>query len=482
MSDFHYSSADEASALVPVHSAAIHIEHKITLLQRQLWFWLLFNAYSSLDTQDEFEISLSELKRFLNFQGKNNAHLKESMRKLIGTVVEWNVFTKDSEEWGATALLAQCNIKTSANSGTIRYAFSPEIRRRLAEPSMYAKINLLISQRFSSKHALALYCLALDYLRVKDNYGTKTFSVDNLRKYLGLEANEYQKIHDFNRYILQKAQNEINENSDITLNIIPKKEGRKVKAYQLEMTIKSSFIELYRLPGSSSSTKTPVASNPSPSPLYSLPESVLAFCIKEEILPESSALQTNIQKAMGIVGIVNIEDYLLQIISQVDKKNKIGLVQNKAGFFIHQIGDEKALRSFLEQKSEQEKKSTLTQQKKEALLNEKFKGLYDTHCRKLFGDYLLKNYSSLKTQIHEFLDAAAETSVFHKNWLQNQFYQDPQKNIHSLHATLSLSKHSLELGFEPISYDLWLSEFKNDAQNKSVIEKIQSQVALELRS
>jgi hypothetical protein len=52
---------------------------------------------------------------------------------------------------------------------------------------MYVKINLLVSKNFKSKHSLSLYCLALDYLYIKNNFGEKNISLEEMRKYLGLE-------------------------------------------------------------------------------------------------------------------------------------------------------------------------------------------------------------------------------------------------------------------------------------------------------
>lgn len=451
----HPHLSDETPALVLVHSAALHIEHKITLLQRQLWFLLLYKAYPYLETQDEFTITLSELKRYLQIQTRNNNHLKDAMRQLLTTLVEWNVFQKDKEiEWGATTLLADCMIKTSANTGVIRYAFSPAIRRRLAEPSMYAKINLLISQRFASKHALALYCLALDYLRVKDNFGTKTFSVESLRKYLGLENQEYEKIHDFTRYILKKSQQEINKSSDIQLTITPKKEGRKVVAFQLQMSVKPEFLGVYGVPVPVGA-REPLPALPSLEANYELPEPVLTFCKSAEIQPGSKALRDALQKAAGIVGIETLGDYLLGILAKVKKEQATGRITRPAGFFIHHIGAEAELQAFLHGQAEQEQKKTAAEEKQRAAFEQKLQQQYKTEERKRFVAYLQQHFSDLEAQLNDLLPLC-KNADFLKQILLKQYQGKLEQGIANSQISLALLDFVEELGFHMQPFDLWL--------------------------
>ena len=70
-------------------------------------------------------------------------------------------------KWGATALLAQASIER----GMFTYAYSPELRRRLHNPAMYARLISTCKQRFKSKYGLALWELCADYLGSGREYG-----------------------------------------------------------------------------------------------------------------------------------------------------------------------------------------------------------------------------------------------------------------------------------------------------------------------
>jgi hypothetical protein len=175
------------------HSAAVHIQNNITLLQRRSWNVLLAHAYDDLPTEDEYYIAVKDLSRMLAFDSKNGDYLKESLEALVGCKVKWNVLDKDGEEeWGVTTLLAQAKIKR----GVCTYAYSPELRRRLHNPRMYARINLGMQNKFESKHAQALWELCVDYLDESKNYGETPFiPLDTYRELMGISETQYERFN-----------------------------------------------------------------------------------------------------------------------------------------------------------------------------------------------------------------------------------------------------------------------------------------------
>jgi hypothetical protein len=64
------------------HSAAIHIQNNITLLQCRDWNVLLHNAYDDLLGGDEYCIVVKTLTQILEFDSKNEDYLKESLKAL----------------------------------------------------------------------------------------------------------------------------------------------------------------------------------------------------------------------------------------------------------------------------------------------------------------------------------------------------------------------------------------------------------------
>ena len=218
------------------HSAAIQmaaIGHGVTLLQRKIWNVLLALAYDELPTKEEHFASVKNLMHVLEFESKNEAYLKEALEALVGCKVLWNVLDKDEEyEWAATTLLAQAKIK----QGTCTYAYSPELRRRLHNPRMYARLSLSMQNKFESKHAQALWELCLDYLGGGNDYGeTAYISVDTFRKLMGIADSMYPAFMRLNEKVIKPAIEEVNRVSDFHVTVDFKRQGRRVVALKFKM-------------------------------------------------------------------------------------------------------------------------------------------------------------------------------------------------------------------------------------------------------
>src|SRR5262245_19571671 len=215
------------------HSAAIHIQSNITLLQRRSWNVLLANAYDELPTQDEYSIKLKDLTYTLEFDSKKDEYLKEALRALTTCAVEWNILGKDGEqEWGVTTLLAQAKIR----HGTCTYAYSPELRRRLHNPRMYARISLSIQNKFESKHAQALWEVCVDYLDEARNYGETPFIVlDAYRKLMGISPHSYPEFKAFNRRVIKEPVEEINRVTDFLVHVVYQRKARQVVAVKFKV-------------------------------------------------------------------------------------------------------------------------------------------------------------------------------------------------------------------------------------------------------
>src|SRR6202012_2567418 len=84
----------------------------------------------------------------------NTDYVKETVKSLIGTVVNWDHLNPNrSATWKASGLLAGAELEQSI----LRYSFSEEIRDELLSPDVYALIDMRIAREFSKSHSLALW-------------------------------------------------------------------------------------------------------------------------------------------------------------------------------------------------------------------------------------------------------------------------------------------------------------------------------------
>ena len=214
------------------HSSAIQIENTISLLQRKTWDVLFANAYDELPTHEEHTVNIQELTEVLEFKSKNDRYLKESLKGLMQIIVEWNLLNKDGEnQWGATAMLASAEIR----SGVCTYGYSAPLRRRLHNPAMYARISLELQNKFTSKHALALFELFQDYFDQSRQFGETPFiDIPTFRQLMGV-GDKYPTFKQLNERIIKKSIKEIQGVTAYMIEVEYKQAGRQVVAVKFKV-------------------------------------------------------------------------------------------------------------------------------------------------------------------------------------------------------------------------------------------------------
>lgn len=208
---------------VKKHVAAIHVSGKLSLLQRKLSNVLLLNAYDTLTQAPSFQMDARTLCLMVGYNSNDFATLKQSLRGLAETVAEWDMLDdKGQQEWGVSSLLSYAKLK----AGVCEYAYSPALAEKLADPKVFALINLNIQRRFTSGHALALYENCYRFHRTGS---TGWWSLDTFRRLMGVDDSSYYEIYKhLNAKIIKPAVAEVNRTSNIVITPETRKRGRAV--------------------------------------------------------------------------------------------------------------------------------------------------------------------------------------------------------------------------------------------------------------
>lgn len=215
------------------HVATIHCSNKLSLLERKISNALLFHAFPQLQDELIHEITMEQLKRLLGANTRNHKALKDALKTLISTVIEWNLMgdavpEMELEGWNASTILSSVSVKR----GVIRYQYSELIKTLIVDPAIYGKINLVIQSRFKSSYALALY---ENCARYRGLSYTKDIDISLFRKLMGVEEGKYEIFRDFNRRVLNPAVTEINTCSDIRVTPEIFRRGRKVQSIKFKI-------------------------------------------------------------------------------------------------------------------------------------------------------------------------------------------------------------------------------------------------------
>lgn len=205
------------------HAATIHCSNSLSLLQRKISNALLYHAYNELMLKEEHEITVKQLCRLIGYQGNNHAAIRDALKELISTVIEWNVVDENTgaENWTASSIIASVSLE----GPLCYYAYSPRMKQLLHMPSMFGKIDLVIQSQFRSSYGLALY---ENCIRYRGLLHTKWFEMGMFKKLMGVPTGTYDIFRDFKRRVLDKAIDEVNSYSDLIISAEFIKERRAV--------------------------------------------------------------------------------------------------------------------------------------------------------------------------------------------------------------------------------------------------------------
>jgi hypothetical protein len=480
--DINYPNFEikQETQMVNVHSGAITIENSVSLLSRKAWFYMVYRAFPYFKESEKFYISLKELKEAIGYDSGNNKYLKESLKELAGVLVEWNILKKDKKVWEVNTMLSGCKIEDG--SGICEYSFSPFLKDRLSDPEMYVKLNLYLSRMFKSKYSLAIYSLALDYLQVKINFGSKNLTIDELRKFLGLKNDECIRVVDIHKDILKKVEKEINENSDINLSIQPiRTTNRKITGFKLEMSIKEEYLEHYKPINIDNYKKIEIKQMSLPidqvigkqNQVKITSDVLKRFYADNNISLTPKTIQEKLEELRDGLG-PKLDDYLIFLMEYTKQEFKKSKVKNIAGFYVGLVKDDSQMINYFVELEEEENKTKEKSERINIILEERLKKKYTSEMFEDFTNYLLMNQDNLEEKITELLNEnLRDKNQFVYDMLIKQFGElDIRALTESSFAIKSavvgfLKNYKEELEYPETSFEYWREKiFKEEGVRK----------------
>lgn len=155
--------------------------------------------------------------------GKNYADVKSTLKKLSDRSM-WLTFPENPDEEVLCRWLSK--VRTNKKSGIAHIKLDEDLVPFLFDLgqkfTQYQLYNILAMK---SAFSVRIYELMKSYAFQK----SKIFEVEELKHLLMVDdVKSYNNFKDFRRFVLEKAQEEINELTDITISFEPIKKGKKV--------------------------------------------------------------------------------------------------------------------------------------------------------------------------------------------------------------------------------------------------------------
>lgn len=184
-----------------------------------------------------YQIPISELKEYINFDSNDHSIIKEALRGLVRTPIEYNIInSKGGNEWSVMSLLSAGKLA----DGVVTFRFPSEIREEILYPSVYANIDLAIQNKLMSVPSFALYENVYRFINIGE---TPIFSIDTLKRLLGISPNAYPAFKDFNRSVIKKSIEIIGMTSNIDIEVSDiEKDGKKTIGLRFKVSLKDKDV------------------------------------------------------------------------------------------------------------------------------------------------------------------------------------------------------------------------------------------------
>lgn len=221
-------------------------KQRITNLVRRLYsVMLLFSQQQG--EQEEYSAVLNDMLAAANSTGSNRTQVKEILRDIRAIGVDWNVRDGDREIWKNVGLIEEPGLIDGRGTQTIVTWKLPRIiRARLLDPrGFFTRISLEMMTRLRSGASIALYEICCQY--VSNDHGKGEGGLTNratiaqwMPRLTGSRKADYQYKF-LKRDVLCSAIEEINEITDLRVELVEHKVGNKVHELQFRVFRKEVF-------------------------------------------------------------------------------------------------------------------------------------------------------------------------------------------------------------------------------------------------
>lgn len=213
----------------------IEARYDLTLNEQKI----ILYATSQIDRdKGEFnfiELDINEFTELLDTKGKRYEEIRNIARELRKKEI---IINTDDKEY-ITGWISSITFRK--NTGKIKIRFDDDLIPYLLQlKSRFTRYPLKNILYLKSKYSIRIYELLKQY----ENIGKREFELEELRKILFIE-DQYNRIYDLERFILEPVKNEINEYTDIIIDYEKQKKGRKISGISFTIEAKDLQDKIY---------------------------------------------------------------------------------------------------------------------------------------------------------------------------------------------------------------------------------------------
>lgn len=208
---------------------------RLTLLSRRIYNALLYHAQQQGVDERQYTIPLATLIGDSHFNSRNVALLKEHIREMQTTLIEWNSVGAGEQRWTSSQLLGAVEIaeRGSGYPVIITWSYPDKVRERLLKPNRYTRILLEVGAQMRSYAAAVLFELGMQYLTSPSKLTMREDLYWWASVLTGRSDIDKVDYRYFKRDVLRPALAEVDAlQDDFSLELIEHREGRRIAELQ----------------------------------------------------------------------------------------------------------------------------------------------------------------------------------------------------------------------------------------------------------
>ncbi len=218
------------NGLVVKDNALINASYNLELTEQRLVMLAIINARETgqgITADSKLEIHASDYAKLFNVSpDASYKALREAVNNLFNRQFSYTAEYKKTGKVGIVRSRWVSRIFYVDDLALLEITFAPDVVpliTRLEEH--FTKYEAKQVAHLTSKYATRLYELLIAWREVGK---TPIFELQQLRKNLGVEDNEYLRMHHFKSRVLETAITQINEHTDIKATYEQHKQGRTI--------------------------------------------------------------------------------------------------------------------------------------------------------------------------------------------------------------------------------------------------------------
>ncbi|MBC8444194.1 replication initiation protein [Candidatus Woesearchaeota archaeon] len=466
MGYIHVSNIDQKNLMVTQANQVALASYSLTLEEKRL---ILFMTSLIKQTDKDFKvyrIPVTEIMEFLDIKGKDfYSRLREISKTLRSRPLS---IEKPNGGWIETGWISCAEYipkgEDGLESSCLDLSFDPKMKPFLLQlKSQFFSYMLENVANLKSIYSIRFYEIFASYRRL----GCVTFEVDELKKRLYI-ANKYTKYDNFRKRILNQAQKELKQKTDIYFEYIEERQGRRV--FKLHFTIfnqeNPAKEEINKKTQSQQGNINQTQLKITQSHTLTSPNQQKA----------EQALTLNGVDQAGIERLINLYDHqqIIENSNIVLEKYKNGKIKNLASATVKAISEDWRPKLSPYEKKQEDKKQALIEvrkkQEEDKKIIEKLKNEFNENKEtKINNVYKEKTDEEKNVLIKEFENSISNNDYIRKNYEKNGFNDYGVKILFRLFLSENLLKPKNNDFVEWVKVNKGLNVVKNKHNNEYTI-------------